>query len=196
MTLLQASRPWPLLCHTTTPSAISLDVVVHLSQTATALNLCFKLRGETDRLRIPALSAAGPAHGLWQHTCMELFVTQPNVPSYREFNFSPSGQWAAYCFAEERQRDQDAESTDPLTALHIDRQEEHGLVALTVKLPISALPQGHGAWLFGLSVVVERDDGLLSYWALHHPRPDRPDFHHRDSFVLPLTGLPVTHPSL
>ena len=32
----------------------------------------------------------------------------------------------------------------------------------------------------GLSAVIERLDGSLSYWSLHHP-PGRPDFHHHDA---------------
>ena len=35
------------------------------------------------------------------------------------------------------------------------------------------------------AAVVEETDGRLSYWALTHPA-ERPDFHHRDGFVLPL----------
>ena len=178
-----------MLCHPTTPCGLSLDVVVSLSLTATKLGLRFEVRGETDRLRIPAQGKDGPADGLWQHTCMELFVAQPDVPAYREFNFSPSGQWAAYCFDDERQRNLEAEKAHPLGSPIIGRHEADNLFALSVSLPSGALPETSGRLLLGLSVVVERDDGALSYWALHHPRPDRPDFHHRDGFVLPLTGL-------
>jgi hypothetical protein len=34
-----------------------------------------------------------------------------------------------------------------------------------------------------LSTVIEDARGTLSYWALTHP-PGKPDFHHRDAFVL------------
>ena len=35
---------------------------------------------------------------LWKRTCGELFLGVPGDPSYLEFNFSPSGDWAAYAF--------------------------------------------------------------------------------------------------
>lgn len=192
----QEPRPWLLLCHPATPCGLSLSVEVGLSLSERQLKLRFELCGETDRLRIPAQSTVGPADGLWQHTCMELFVAEPGSPAYREFNFSPSGQWAAYGFRDERQRSLEMERAHPLTPPQIARQEKNASFTLTVSLPTSALPETSDVLLLGLSVVVERDDGLLSYWALHHPRPDRPDFHHRDSFVLPLNGLLATHPSL
>ena len=40
------------------------------------------------------------------------------------------------------------------------------------------------------AAVVEETDGRLSYWALTHPA-ERPDFHHRDGFVLVLEGPDV-----
>ena len=36
--------------------------------------------------------------GLWRHTCFEAFIKAPGRTSYHEFNFAPSGQWAAYRF--------------------------------------------------------------------------------------------------
>jgi ABC-type uncharacterized transport system permease subunit len=44
-----------------------------------------------------------------------------------------------------------------------------------------------GRLALALSVVVEHEDGVLSYWALAHPAA-KPDFHHRDAFVLELEG--------
>lgn len=36
--------------------------------------------------------------GLWQRTCFEMFVRDNRSEAYLEFNFSPSGRWAAYAF--------------------------------------------------------------------------------------------------
>ncbi|HEY0085114.1 MAG TPA: hypothetical protein VGB65_04305, partial [Allosphingosinicella sp.] len=49
-----------------------------------------------EALRLPP--AVGPvrAEGLWERTCFELFLRQGDGPGYCEFNFSPSGEWAAY----------------------------------------------------------------------------------------------------
>jgi hypothetical protein len=38
-------------------------------------------------------------------------------------------------------------------------------------------------WQLGLSAVLEETDGTKSYWALTHPNPEKPDFHHPGCFV-------------
>jgi hypothetical protein len=40
--------------------------------------------------------------------------------------------------------------------------------------------------LLNLSAVIERRNGSRSYWALAHPKSNRPDFHTRDCFVAKL----------
>ena len=57
-------------------------------------------------------------------------------------------------------------------------------------LPRTLLPDTPGA--VGLSAVIETLDGQLSHWALHHPRADRPDFHHRAGWTAhpPLSPAP------
>ena len=36
--------------------------------------------------------------GLWQATCFEMFLKHDDDDAYREWNFAPSGEWAAYDF--------------------------------------------------------------------------------------------------
>jgi hypothetical protein len=55
-----------------------------------------------------------------------------------------------------------------------------------------ALP-GASALRLALSAVIEETDGHLSYWALAHPA-ERPDFHHRDGFVLALEPPEIDGP--
>ncbi len=120
---------------------------------------------------------------LWEHTCFEAFVGVPGEATYREFNFSPSGQWAAYAFSDYRQRDENFELAD---APQITTRLFAGRLEVDVALPASALPSGTLALQIALSAVVEAADtvdGSHSYWALHHPGP-RPDFHHRSGFTL------------
>ena len=51
-----------------------------------------------------ALALAAPVvepvrtDGLWKSTCFEVFLLDPSKGAYLEFNFAPSGQWAAYQF--------------------------------------------------------------------------------------------------
>lgn len=134
------------------------------------------------RLTVPQPRSAGPADGLWAHTCCEAFVAVAGEPGYREFNFSPSGQWAVFDFADYRQR---ADAAAPLPAPAIDCSAESGTLTLTARLPAALIPAAPPGRLLmlGLTAVAEDDRGDLQYWALRHPA-ERPDFHDRRGFAL------------
>src|SRR5436190_6661783 len=61
----------------------------------------FRVRGDMAKLVIPPPVASQRADDLWRTTCFELFVAGEGA-GYREYNFSPSGAWAAYEFADYR----------------------------------------------------------------------------------------------
>ena len=176
-----ASQALPLLCHPATPCPLALRLSVALDWQATGLVLHYRVSGQVDGIQWPPTAPPGPADGLWQHTCLEAFVSPVLAAHYREFNFSPSQQWAAYCFSAERQRDADAETCRSIQpGIRLSRRLSHspGQFDLWATLPEAALPPGPRLCL-GLSAVIETLDGHPSYWALQHPRADRPDFHHR-----------------
>ncbi|ATE61469.1 DOMON-like domain-containing protein [Thauera sinica] len=149
----------------------------------------FRLEGEVAGLWIPAPQPPGPADDLWKHTCFEVFVGEPGEEAYREFNFSPSGQWAAYAFGACRVRDA---ANDPHVAPQIVFQREDDALGLDVVLPAAALPAcAPGTSLpVGVAAVLETAGGGLAYWALHHAAP-MPDFHQRASFAMVLTTPPA-----
>lgn len=174
------ATPLPLHSHPATPGPAGLGVSVFLSTHDGGLLLRYTLQGDLSALRVPEPAPRpGPTDGLWQHTCLEAFVGQPHQRAYREFNFSPSGQWAAYRFAAERVRDLAAEAAGEPESLRIHATRDPAGLVLQAWLPAHALPaDAPGQPLhWGLSAVIEAADGTLSYWALHHPQP-RPDFHH------------------
>lgn len=149
------------------------------------LLLSYRISGDLSALNIPSPVTPAAADGLWQHTCFEAFVAVPGEPAYREFNFSPSGQWAAYRFSGERVRDTAAEAAQGRVEPHMDMNLDANGLRLQVWLPHSSLPApAAGLPLqWGLTAVVEDRSGQLSYWALHHPAA-RPDFHHRGGLTL------------
>jgi hypothetical protein len=159
---------------------IDVGVVAETREAAPGWRLRYTLVGPVALLTIPPPQGSGPADGLWRHTCFEAFVGTAQGSAYREFNFSPSGEWAAYSFSAERIRDEQDEShrRHLVPVLGRPQLDEHRLV-LEAWLPTQALPAApNGEPLFiGLSTVIETHDGQLSYWALNHPR-DEPDFHH------------------
>lgn len=171
-----------LIPHPQTPNPTVTGVVVTLDLCPDAdLELHYHLTAPAGTLRLPPAARPGPADNLWQHTCCELFVAAPHSTAYREFNFSPSGQWAVYDFAAYRQAaPPPALPGAPSIALTTTPDG----VSLTARIPHALLPSGCEAHI-GLSTVVETTDGTLSYWALRHAG-ERPDFHQRNIFTASL----------
>lgn len=183
-----------LVCHPASPGQPAFTLTCDVSWDAaqpTALQLRYHLQGDLSRLRIPEPTAPHAADGLWQHTCFEAFARRTGAAAYREFNFSPSGQWAAYRFSAQRVRDTAPDASQNAPRLRMERQA-HALV-LHATLLLDALPATtpQEPLLLGLSTVLQDSGGQLSYWALHHPTA-QPDFHHPASFVhtVPLPTLP------
>lgn len=149
-----------------------------------ALAINYALAADSIRLRIPAAAPMGRSDGLWRHTCFEAFVRRAGSETYHEFNFSPSGEWAAYSFRRYREGQADlAGDFDP----KIEVRRDADRLELCAVISHAFLPPGptDAPLRFGLSAVIEGRDGVLSYWALHHP-PGKPDFHHPDAFALEL----------
>lgn len=146
------------------------------------LLLRYKLFGMCS-LVIPSIANGLRADGLWRHTCFEAFLRGSSGETYLEFNFSPSTEWAVYRFSAYRAGMASAEDIIPESvARHFPDGFE---LSVSVDLSAAAEFAGVAMWHLGLAAVVEETNGSLSYWALAHP-PGKPDFHHRDGFVLAL----------
>ena len=173
--------PLTLVCHPQTPfKAIhGIDVVVG-GAAGGSLTLAFALESDLPGLRIPEPQPSRRVHGLWRHTCFEAFVMAGKGPGYREFNFSPSGEWAAYAFHGYREGGELEVDLGP--GIVVRRTGDR--LELDAEICRDFLPPGRSLRL-GLSAVLEDADGVLSYWALQHP-PGKPDFHHTDAFALQL----------
>lgn len=165
------------------PPAVSMLLGTLHARPEGGARFVFELQGDPAALRVPAPLTPAPADGLWAHTCFEVFLGVPGEDGYREFNFSPSGQWAVYEFSRYRERERVLDVAPQIRCTARD----DGLT-LEAELPAAALPPA-ATLQVGLAAVIERSDGELEYWAVHHPA-ERPDFHHRNGFVLILdTGL-------
>lgn len=175
------TRAFTLTPHPGTSRAGVAALTATLERTAGHWLLRYELSGDIAGLRLPAPSAQ-PAFtdGLWRHTCFEVFIGRHGDAAYSEFNFSPSGDWAAYAFSAERVRAKDA---PPLPAPRIACEVQPHRLTLRAWLPAAALPQrGAAACTLGLCAVIEDAHGQLGYWALHHPGT-QPDFHHRGGWT-------------
>ncbi len=152
------------------PGAISVE----FEREGMSLWLRFIVDDNPDFIAWPPEAPAGRADELWRHTCFEAFVATER--GYREFNLSPSGQWAAYHFDDYRSGMRAADEV--ATVAGLDGGSNYVALEGRIELPL-------GAARLGLSAVIETVDGAKTYWALTHPS-DKPDFHHPDSFILDL----------
>ena len=169
-----------LIPHSTSANGPVAGIDVELIREDTRLWLRFTAEGEVDRVLWPLQATAERADELWRHTCFEVFVRTPE--GYREYNLSPSGQWASYAFDSYREGMTDA--GEVATVEPLDGASDQVALEARIELPPDASA-------FGLSAVIEDVDGGISYWALAHPS-DKPDFHHPDSFTL---ELPAPEPA-
>jgi hypothetical protein len=171
-----------LLPHPDNPAGLRCDVRVTLAHRPDgSLAVGYAVAGDIETLRVPTPAAPAPADALWRTTCCELFVMTGG--GYREFNFSPSGQWAMYDFSGYRER---ATTPAALPAPAIAAWRDDDALHVDVELPAAALPEGR--LRLGISAVLEARDGHVGYWALAHA-PGRPDFHHPAAFALDLEEL-------
>jgi len=147
------------------------------------LRICFRVEGDIARLRLPERGAAQRRDGLWQHTCFEAFLRPDASVSYHEFNFAPSGDWAAYRFG--APRGDCTLPAMPAPSIRFDAGADH--CTLAAELDVAAIPDlaRAAALAAGLAAVIETTAGDLSYWALAHTGP-RPDFHDPATFRLRL----------
>jgi hypothetical protein len=169
-----------LIPHPETPVPDATGLSVEVAFSSVGLRLTYSLTACLAQLRIPEAVQPARADGLWRHTCFEAFVQAGDGPGYREFNFSPSGQWQAYAFDAYRQ----GGLLEPVPLPVMTRAESADQLVMTCLLPHDAMPGG-GRLRIGLTAVLEGMDGGLSYWSLRHP-PGKPDFHHTHGFALTL----------
>jgi len=140
-------------------------------------NIWFGIGAPASRFVLPEEVKDEPerAEDLWETTCFEAFLRAPGEEGYREWNFAPSGDWAAYDFTSHRDGRTNADVAVPYVRL--EDNMTWWAVGATIAVD-AAIP-----WQLGLSAVLEEKDGTKSYWALAHPEGDKPDFHDPDCFA-------------
>ncbi len=146
---------------------------------------CFHIRylmtGRVNDVRWPDSAEPTRTDGLWRNTCFEAFLKGHGREAYREYNFSPSGAWAAYHFDTYRTNMADLDAITP------DIWVDAGADWIGVEVKLIADPTlAH----VNLTAVLEERDGALTYWALAHPEGP-PDFHDPACFVLEIGAPPL-----
>jgi len=165
-----------LVAHPATPPSdpalkvwVNIDHAASLSATAST-NIWFGIGAPTSRFVIPeTVEEPARAEALWERTCFEAFLRGEEGQTYREWNFAPSGEWAAYDFTGYRNGMTDAVVTPP----YVRFEDNMTWWALGATIAVDAETN----WALGLSAILEEKDGTKSYWAIAHPQGDKPDFH-------------------
>ena len=144
----------------------------------------YRLGGDFTELAIPQRVPSRRAERLWEHTCFEAFVAAGAGAGYYEFNFAPSGEWAAYEFDGYRSG---MRPLDLAEAPLVDVVAAANELRVTGSVEIRALSAAPWPLRVGLTAVVADRAGRRGYYALRHLR-DKPDFHDAASFAVSLEG--------
>lgn len=147
------------------------------------LRLHYRLMAPSGSVRVPPLQPPARADRLWEHTCFEAFVGVPHSTAYHEFNFAPSGGWAAYAFTGYREGMRPLPAATPAVVTAVAAGDE---LRVAADVPAALLPDA-GVLRLALSAVIEDMAGRRHYWALHHPAP-QPDFHAAGAFAVLLAA--------
>lgn len=156
-------------------SSANFDLSASLSITGAQLRAIYRLTGPINQLKLPPPAPPARRDELWRHTCFELFARETG-PSYAEFNFAPSTEWAAYAFDDYRAGMRPLDIATP--ALSVTRTDS--TLRLEAIIQLSSRPR-----TLALTAVIEETDGRVSYWSVAHPEGP-PDFHHPRCFVIDL----------
>lgn len=155
-----------LVRHPDTPAGAIRTVEAELQRIPGAAIATFRAIGDISCLVIPPPAPPVRTYELWGTTCFELFVAGEGS-SYREYNLSPSGAWAAYEFDDYRHGMVNAE-----TRIEIDLSRNDRALTLVAKIESEfAMPVQ-----VGLTAVIEEIDGMIRYWSTAFA-PGKPDFH-------------------
>lgn len=158
----------PLMLHVACDLGPIRAVTASISATPDGCAAEFRLDGDVQGIVVPPATTPSRHDNLWQTTCFEIFWQPLAGTAYREFNLSPSGQWAAYDFDSFREGMRDA----PVGAIAISCSHDGAGLILTAHIAADLPDPAQVA----LNAVIEHADGTKQYWALAFP-PGKPEFH-------------------
>jgi hypothetical protein len=139
-------------------------------------NIWFGVGAHPNRFVLPEpVEEPRRSEDLWETTCFEAFLREQGGQAYREWNFAPSGNWAAYDFSSHRDGRTDADVAAP----YVRFEDNMTWFALGATVAVDSATH----WQMGLTAILEEKDGTKSYWALAHPDGDKPDFHDAACFA-------------
>ena len=152
--------------HPDAPAGAIQSIDAELERMSDGAVAIFLVRGDLAKLVIPPPALPGRADNLWRTTCFELFVSGEGQ-AYREFNLSPSGQWAAYGFDGYR-----SGMVNAAASIETELYHENNQLQFSAEIRTTFPNPAH----VGLTAVIEDVGGTISYWSTAFA-PGKPDFH-------------------
>lgn len=164
--------------HSTDSVAADICVMAKIERTSCGkLEVRYEVRGDIGSLNWPDDTPPGRKDYLWKDTCFELFIRSCGNDAYTEYNFSPSGSWAAYSFSAYRAGMKNADVTNP--EIEVVRQPDSFILTACIALP--GLANANSLYA-GIAAIIADRSGNTVHWALAHT-PGKPDFHNSDCFT-------------
>ena len=151
------------------------DITYILSTQSTALNISWII-SDYSSLIIPKIKTPQRSLNLWETTCFEAFILDPQTQIYYELNISPSSEWNLFVFDWIRGPLLEAPLKTPLIPQITKTKNQ---LRIDIHLP-SIRPK---PMKVGISAVTQGINHTLDYWALIHCKSN-PDFHTLESFIL------------
>ena len=157
-----------LILHPSCAAGPITSVTACVEASTTGCRAQFLLGGDISAIKVPVQTPASRQDNLWKTTCFEIFWQPAEGTYYREFNLSPSSQWACYDFDDFRVNSRDA----PVEAIAIASVHSDNTLMLNTDI-VSDLPTPAK---IALNAVVEDKAGNIQFWALAFD-PGKPEFH-------------------
>lgn len=196
--VLDNCLPQPLRLHPQDKRQPPLQVSTVLRRQQHTLEVFYRLHATQPLTQCLAQTQAAPVvdgqpQRLWEHTCLEAFVSHPQQAAYVEFNGDRQGARDLFVFRRERVNAEGQPtsarvlpSCAPASAVHDwlfqPDADGHGALARW-RLDLRSLPgvlDAQHALQVSVTAVLEDSAGQLYYLALQHCRAE-PDFHARES---------------
>ncbi|MGB7408422.1 MAG: hypothetical protein WA908_07940 [Pontixanthobacter sp.] len=158
----------PLILHPDCANGPIDTISAAIKPTSNGCSADFYVNGDLGEIVIPEQKAPARQDDLWKTTCFEIFWQPHGDSAYREFNLSPSQQWACYDFDDVRRNGRDG----AVEEIGIECNTADGALHLRANIRADLSVPADVA----LNAVIETTDGMLQFWALKFDEC-APEFH-------------------
>ena len=147
------------------------------------LQIQFVVLGTIAELLLPQPEGTAQFRdGLWQTTCLEVFLQSKGERAYEEWNLSPNGNWAYYKFSDYRQLIAEVTRREPVNLPLFSASEQQLTLTATLPYQVDQGSERDNGFVYGLTAILQLRSGAKQYWAMRH-EADHPDFHQAASFI-------------